>query len=63
MYIVIEMQNGVIGENVWNFANRAEAESMYYNTLSYAAVSEVQTHTVMLISDEGFVIECKCYKR
>jgi len=24
--------------------------------------SPVPTHTVMLVTDEGFVLDCKCYK-
>lgn len=62
MYIVIEMQNGIIGGNVWNYDSREEAESKYYTVLSVAAISEIEFHTAMLVTNEGFVLECKCYK-
>ena len=61
-YTVIEMQNGVIGSNVWQFETREEAESKFYAVLSVAAVSSVAVHTVMIVTDEGFSLDCKCYK-
>ena len=56
------MQNGVIGSNVWQFETREEAESKFYAVLSVAAVSSVAVHTVMIVTDEGFSLDCKCYK-
>lgn len=61
-YIVIEMQNGVIGGNNWAYEDRASAEVKMYQVLSEVVKSPVETHTVMLVTDEGFPIETKCYK-
>lgn len=61
-YIVIEMQNGVIGSNAWVYDNRADAEVKEYQVLAEVVKSPVAVHTVMLVTDEGFVLDCKCYK-
>ncbi len=61
-YIVIEMQNGTIGGNTWVYDDRASAEVKEYQVLSEVVKSPVETHTVMLVTDEGFVLDCKCYK-
>lgn len=61
-YIVIEMQNGVIGSNAWVYDNRADAEVKEYQVLAEVVKSPVDVHTVMLVTDEGFVLDCKCYK-
>lgn len=62
MYIVIEMQNGQIGNNAWAYEDRASAEVKEYQVLSEVVKSPVAVHTVMLVTDEGFVLDCKCYK-
>lgn len=62
MYIVIEMQNGVVGTNAWTYEDRASAEVKEYQVLSEVVKSPVATHTVMLVTDEGFVLDVKCYK-
>lgn len=61
-YIVIEMQDGVIGGNTWAYEDRASAEVKEYQVLSEVVKSPVPTHTVMLVTDEGFVLDCKCYR-
>ena len=61
-YIVVEMQNGVIGGNNWAYDNRADAEVKFYQVLAEVVKSPVDIHTVMLITGEGFVLDCKCYK-
>lgn len=61
-YIVIEMQDGVIGENTWVYDDRASAEVKEYQVLAEVVKSAVPKHTVMLVTDEGFVLDCKCYK-
>lgn len=62
MYVVIEMQNGSIGGNQWVYPDRASAEVKEYQVLAEVVKSPVATHTVMLVTDEGFVLDCKCYK-
>lgn len=61
-YIVIEMQNGAIGGNNWSYDDRASAEVKYYQVLAEVVKSPVDTHTVMLVTDEGFPLDTKCYK-
>lgn len=61
-YIVIEMQNGIVGSNAWTYDTRADAEVKEYQVLSEVVKSPVETHTVMLMTDEGFVLDTKCYK-
>lgn len=62
MYVVIEMQNGEIGTNQWVYPDRASAEVKMYQVLAEAVKSPIAIHTVILMSDEGAVIDCKCYK-
>ena len=61
-YIVIEMQNGNVGPNAWVYVTREDAEVKEYQVLAEVVKSPVATHTVMLMTDEGFVIDTKCYK-
>lgn len=63
MITVIEMQNGAIGDNKWVYANENEAKSKFYAQASIAAVSQVAVHTVIIITDEGFMLEPPvCFK-
>lgn len=61
-YIVIEMQNGNVGTNAWVYDTRDDAEVKEYQVLSEVVKSPIATHTVMLMTDEGFVLDTKCYK-
>ena len=60
-YIVIEIQNGNIGGNNWAYDNRADAEVKFYQVLAEVVKSPVDIHTVMLVTGEGFVLDCKSY--
>ena len=61
-YIVIEMQNGYVEGRAWPYDTREDAEVKEYQVLSEVVKSPVAVHTVMLITDEGFVLDTKCYK-
>lgn len=61
-YIVTEMQNGVIGNNSWVYDDRPSAEVKLYQVLAEVVKSPVAVHTVILHTDEGFILDCKCYK-
>ena len=61
-YIVIEMQNGIIGGNNWSYDDRADAEVKFYQVLAEVVKSPVEVHTVMLVTGEGFPLDTKCYK-
>lgn len=61
-YVVVEMQNGVVGNNAWNYDTREDAEVKYYQVLAEVVKSPVAVHTVMLLTDDGFILDTKCYK-
>jgi hypothetical protein len=56
------MQNGIVGNNTWAYYDRADAETKFYQVLAEVVKSPVLVHTVMLMTDEGFVLDVKCYK-
>lgn len=65
MYIVIELQKnekGVVSNIVTAHDSLAEAESKYYTILASAAVSNVPVHSAVIVSEEGFPVNHKCYK-
>lgn len=65
MYIVQEIQtNGTSTALVpaKTFTDRREAESAYHLALSYAAVSEVEVHTVILYDEHGNVLQKEFYE-
>lgn len=65
MYILIEMQtNGNQTALVppRTYSDRLQAESAYYSTLSAAAVSTVQIHTVVLLDEHGITVKRDYYE-
>lgn len=56
-YVVVEMMNGYVENHAWPYETREEAEVKYYQVLSEAVMSTVEAHTVMLMTDEGILIE------
>ena len=60
-YVVIEMQNGNVGEHAWTYDAREDAEVKMYQVLAEAVKSPVGLHTVMLVTGEGFVLDSKSY--
>lgn len=60
-YTVIEMQNGVVGANVWTFDEINQAEAKYHAVLSVAAVSAVKTHAAAILNETGFLVRSQCY--
>ena len=65
MFILQEIQTNdgvtaLVPAQVFN--DRLAAESAFYLALSYAAVSKVEIHTVMLYDDHGNVIKCEYYE-
>jgi len=64
MYIVIELQtsaNGTVGNLVYSYADRNQAEQKYHLILSSAAVSQLPAHAAALMTAEGQLLERKCY--
>ena len=63
-YLVIEIQtnqDGTIGNLVYSYADRSQAESKYHTILSSAAVSQLPVHAAALMTAEGQLLERKCY--
>ena len=64
MYIVIEIQtnaNGTVGNLVYSYSDRSQAESKYHTILASAAVSQLPSHAAALMTNEGQLLERKCY--
>lgn len=60
-YTVIELQNGVVGSNVWTYDALEDAESKYHSILAVAAKSSVAVHAAVILNDTGFSIRNQCY--
>ena len=63
-YKIIEMQtnNGTTAHIVTDAATRNEAEAEWHRVLAAAAVSNVQTHSCVILSEEGVLVMSGCYK-
>ena len=62
--IILEIQhsnNGTTSTIVTVKAERNEAEQLYHNTLAYAAVSNVDVHSVVMLTDDGVVHKKETY--
>lgn len=62
-YTVIEMQDGVVGGNVWTFDTLAEAEAKYHSILAVAAVSSVYKHGAVILNENCFCVRHECYDK
>ena len=60
-FTVIEMQNGVVGANVWTYDNINDAEAKYHSVLAVAAKSNVDVHAAALLNETGFCIKHENY--
>ena len=66
MYFVLELQKMANGncsiltyhEDTWDYNH---AESVYHGKCQYAAISEIPTHSVILLDVEGAVYLTKTY--
>ena len=58
MYIILEFQTDANGDTAMTPAimkkDEKEAYSSFHSTASYAAISSVPRHTVVLLEDNGF---------
>ena len=61
-FTVIEMQNGIVGGNVWTYDDRNAAESKYHSVLAVAAVSAVENHTAVILTEDGVALAHESYK-
>ena len=66
IYVVIEMQtmqDGTMGFINTQYTDKEQAESAYCTARAAAAISQLPKHTIMWVTNEGFVLEEKCYIR
>ena len=65
MFIVIEIQktdDSTVATLVSSHETRKEAESKYHTVLAYAAISELRTHSAMIMTDEAIPIKYEYYE-
>ena len=68
IYEIKQLPNGEFEDNrEWAYDEdpdkaRLKGESIFYEKLSEASVSNYAKHSVILVSDEGFPVMNKCYK-
>ena len=64
MFYIMEIQKmdtGAFAHLVYTAEDEANAWSTYYSKLSYAAISKLPMHTVVLFSADGEEIEHKAF--
>ena len=65
VYIIIEIQksnNGTVAiVPPVSYTNQAQAEQAYHTALAYAAVSNIDVHSVIMLSDTGDRIKGETY--
>ena len=64
MYIVIELQtfsDGTIGNFVFTYEERNDAEAKMHAILASAAISELPRHATVLLDNNGARLDGKCY--
>ena len=64
-YIVVELQtnsDGTVGNLVYSYDNRNEAESKYHAVLAAAAISALPVHSCALMSNDCVLLKQGCYK-
>lgn len=63
-YLVIEIQtnsDGSVGNLVYAYDDRNQAESKYHTVLASAAISALPAHAAVLLTSDGRQLEYKCY--
>ena len=60
MYIVLEIQNTAVLVN--SYDTRNEAENKYHTILAYAAVSSLEKHSAVMLTNDGGFIKSECFE-
>ena len=63
-YVVVEIQtnaDGTIGALVNDFDNKLDAENKYHTILAYAAISNLPTHSAVILTNEGRTVKTEMY--
>ena len=64
-YIVIELQtssDGTVGNLVYSYTDRNQAEQKYHLVLASAAVSQLPAYAAVLLTSDGRMIASQCYR-
>lgn len=64
-YLVMEIQTwdtGAVQTPTNAFDKRENAESKYHDILSKAAIGTLPKHAAVLMTNEGYVLETRCYE-
>ena len=64
MYIVIELQTnaqGQVSNIVTAYDNLPQAQQKYHTILSAAAVSDVPTHSAVILDKTGMIVEQRSF--
>lgn len=63
MFIVIELQtnNGAVGVLTYKFTELSEAYAKYYTILASAAVSDIEVHTALIVTETGQVVRTETF--
>ena len=64
-YLVIEVQtnaSGEVGNFVFTFDDRNEADAKYHTLLASACVSDVPIHCIYMITNDGQFINCEPHR-
>lgn len=65
MFVVIELQtntDGTLGNLVYAYTNRDEAEQKYHLILAAAAVSTLPVHAAVMLGNDGHSLMYQCYR-
>ena len=65
MYAVLEQQknkNGQLAHLINSYETLNQAYQKYHTILASAAISNLPTHAALIISDQGQVIACDCFR-
>lgn len=64
MYFIIELQTGVnqtVNYNVYEEQDKLQAESVFFQKVSEAAISNFLVHSIIMISNSGELIHQRSY--
>ena len=64
MFIVIEIQtnyDGTVGNLVYSFQDRPQAERQYHLIMAAAAISGLPVHAAVMMTNEGSIIAHHAY--
>ena len=63
-YLVMEIQtntDGTVGNVVFAYSDRAQAEQKYHTILAAAAVSALPSHAAVMLTNDGLSVAHACY--